>query len=238
MATEVLSGLGSTVSATAKFLNIGLIAIPCFLFILYIFLVWRKRNRLRIPAVEVRNLGKGKFSLKFFKAGVFGHLVYLKMLFWKGDRTIRLSDTTVIQGMQDDFFQEVNGKRGIVFYRDPKNNHIGIPLSKAEFENTELLMQLAPVNVKNTILDNLRAARRETQPHNSQTIQMIGIAVICLVIMVSVIFVTNYGGKVLADGQKYMLDSQNAAAATCKNIAVAACSEAIRESRGGTSTAP
>lgn len=255
---DIQSGLNQTLTTAGQFLNIGLIAIPCILIVFYLFLVWRKRNRLKIPACEVRTLGSilkeedyenlkngsafsdilkdkeiddilSKFSLKFFKAGIFGRDIYMKMLFWKGDRTYRLSDTSVIYGMSDSYWQEVNGKRGIVFIRDPKNSHICIPIKGLKLSGTEVFAAVAPAPVKTAITDYLRKARRETQPQNSQTLQMIGLVAICITIIVGIVFMTNYGGKITSEGQKYVLDAQGGAtaqcAAICKEAATAVCGQ-------------
>src|SRR5690606_9763924 len=108
------------------------------------FLVIRKKKKLIYDCVEIVDLGRGKTGFNFIKAGWFGKKKYLRKLYDTGEEQLETEDGEVILNFSTEDFQEVNGKRGVVVYRDPINQNMLAPISNSEIKNKELLAAIAP----------------------------------------------------------------------------------------------
>jgi len=80
------------------------------------------------------------------KAGYFGKKSYLKGLWWSGEEVLKTSCNDTVAYFSTEDFQEVNGERGIICYRDPIRRNILFPISKLQMENKELIAAVAPAD--------------------------------------------------------------------------------------------
>ncbi|MEA3421327.1 MAG: hypothetical protein U9Q97_06590, partial [Acidobacteriota bacterium] len=139
----------------------------------------------------------GKFLLNTLKAGYFGKNVKLKGLWWTGEEVLRTGTGEIIANFSTEDYQEINGKRGIICVRDPNNQDVLVPISKAEIKNKELLLEIASRSYREAAIDIYKQATQETKDWKDKFIQFSGWALVVLFSLISIIVIT----KMVQHGQ-------------------------------------
>ena len=83
------------------------------------FLAIRKRRKLIYQCLELVDYGNGKHGFNMIKCGWFGKKKMLGGLWDRGEEQMETQDKDVIYEFSTEDFQEINGKRGIICFRDP-----------------------------------------------------------------------------------------------------------------------
>lgn len=184
--------------------------------IFYGFLLLRKRKKLVYSVVEIVDLGEGKMALNILgdkSAGWFGKTIKFNGLWDYGDpKVMRLKTGEIIEKFDERYFHEINGKRGIVVFRDP-SNRVLIPVNGLEQEykfeesgklhaaeslvvaNRHVLATLAPNDYSSTSVDIVRSAARETADKNQQILHTIIVISIIVLGLLAILFITHFAGQ-------------------------------------------
>jgi len=202
---------------------IWLVIIFVILICTFGFLKIRKRRKLVYPCLEVVDLGYGKSSFNVFKCGWFGKKKKFRGLWDTGEEQLESQDGDIIHDFSSEDFQEINGKRGVICFRDPINQGVLVPISKISVTNAEILAEIAPANFRDVALDIIKDADKETADYTEKLVQWIIFGTIIIFAMVSIIVITQMVKQGQAEASKLILQAGetclNAARDVCNSIA-------------------
>lgn len=155
---------------------------------IWLMLVIRKKKKMRYPAMEIVDLGNGKTSLNVLRCGWIGRKIYLKGLWWSGREVMRTNTMEEILEFSEEDYQEVNGKRGVVFYRDPIGRTL-VPIARLKVTNKELVADIPPAEFVDASINIVRDAERETTDWKEKIVMVALIGGIVIFALVSIIFI-------------------------------------------------
>jgi len=164
-------------------------------FLIFLILIIRRKRRLNIAGIEVVDLGKGKTALNSVKCGWFGEKIYAKGLWWSGRSVMRNADMNIIQEFSTTDYQEVNGRRGIVYYRDPLNRNILAPINNIGFKNKEFVAEIAPASLRDAAVVLFNDAVKETGTLTDKILQFLGWALVVIFSLVTIIIIVQYANN-------------------------------------------
>jgi len=204
---------------------------PLFWFLLIVgfvvgvilILVIRKRRRLIYKTVEMVDIGKGKIAFNNIKSGWFGKTIYLKGLWWSGEEVLRTGTGEIIEDFSTEDFQEIDGKRGVVCFRDPINQNILVPISRGKFNNKELVADIAPASYRDAAIDIYNQAVKETTDWKDKVIQFIAWALVIIFSLIAIIVIVQYVKSAQDKAAELLLQAGTKGAEACSNI----CKEAV-----------
>lgn len=199
-----------------------------FVIVVFGFLYLRKRKRLIYPAAEIVNLGSGKTNLNFLGkkgAGWFGEKTY----FWSiglldyGTKVMKLSDGSVIHNFSEEDFQEVNGIRAVVFYRNPENRLL-FPLSELSVEGKELTAKIAPDDYVGTSAKILNEAEEEMKKSWEKAMPYILTAAAIIFALIALIVIA----QLMKNTNETAASMFKEGGQACMDFAKTACTELIK----------
>lgn len=184
----------------------------------------RRRRKLQYPAAEVVDLGAGKFSINFLGnhgAGWFGKKRMLFGLWDTGpNEVMRIKDMSIVEQFSEVDYQEVNGRRGVVFYRHPQTKNL-LPISKFDISNKELLNTLAPIEFLETANDVIKANENETKDQWEKWGPILAIGVIVVFAVIALIVISQTFKHSVTEAKDLVLAAGN----TCLEGAKQVCSQ-------------
>jgi len=167
---------------------IAVFVLGSLLFILYI----RKRRRLIFPTIEIVDLGNGKTGLNNLKSGWFGRKTYLRGLIDRGERVLKTNYGDEILDFSTEDYQEVNGKRGVICYRDPLNQKILVPINNLKhIKNKDLLAEIPPSSYIDTVIDLVKDSEKETRDTNLVIAQYVIFGLVIIFALIGLIVIAN-----------------------------------------------
>lgn len=225
------TGIGSIFSS--PLLNPLVWVVVILVLVVFVFTVikLRKRRKLAYPAAEIVDLGSGKTSINFIGsrgAGWFGKNRIFFGLWDKGDEVMRIKDMTIVEQFSETDFQEVNGRRGVVFYRHPVNKNL-LPISKMEVVNAELLNTLAPIEFMETAVDIIKANEIETRDKWEKWAPVLVLAGVIIFAVISLIIVSQVFKHSITEASDLVLS----AGKTCLESAKSVCTQIGLPAGGG-----
>jgi len=226
------------------FKQVPIIAATCVIAIIVVvfgYLWLRRRRKLMYPCAEIVDLGKDKVSFNFLgkrSCGWFGkeRVKWLLNLFDYGQQVMKTKNGEIIEEFSEEDFQEVNGERGVVFYRHPQQK-ILFPLQKFAIKDKNLAMELAPADYTNTAVDIYRQAKKETETGWDKLMPMIMIGLIIIGGLITFMVLSNTVSHVSDNALKAEQDGLKA----CMENSRAVCGEVWNAATGkpvGPATAP
>jgi len=207
--------------------------------ILYI----RRRRRFLYPVIEIVDIGSGKTNLNSdLKAGYIGKRIYLGGLWWTGEQVLRTNLNDIIEYFSTEDFQEVNGQRGVVCFRDPIRRNILFPISRLELKNKELIASVAPADYTDVAVSIVEDASREVSDWKDKLIQFGSWALVIIFSLIAIIVITQMVKNGQEKSAELLLNAGKEGAQACRSVCTEALSVVL--SKGGTvagtiiSTAP
>lgn len=192
----------------------------------------RKKRKLLYPCLEVVSLGEtGKAGYNLMKCGWYGKKSRIFKLWDYGEEVLKTKDGEEIYDFSTEDFQEVNGKRGVVCFRDPLNQNILVPLSKCGVKGKEMLAEIAPVELRGVALDIIKDADVETTDRLEKIIQWIIFGTVIIFALVSIIVIVQMVKQGQREASKLIVD----AGEVCLKNAKEVCSQIAK---GASSSAP
>jgi len=180
-------------------------------------LYMRKKKRLQFQCVEIVDLNT-RAGFNFMKAGYFGKKKYLNGLWWTGEEVLTTATGEIIHNFSTEDFQEVNGERGVVCYRDPLKQNVLVPISNLEIKNKHLIATIAPADYTDVAVDIIRDASAETSDWRDKMIQFGSWALVVIFSLIAIIVIT----QMIKNGQKEASDlivlAGDKGAQVCKEI--------------------
>lgn len=226
-----LSGAGGFLLKMVVNPLLWLILIVAIIGITLLFLKIRKKRKLVFPTIEIVDMGNGKTGLNLLKSGWFGEQSYLFGLWDRGREIMKTEDGDIVEDFSTEDFQEVNGDRGIVIYRDPNNRGIVVPINNLNVKNKHLVAEIAPASFRDVAVDIVKEAEEETRDWKQQLIAWAVIGGVVIFALVSIIVIV----QMVKNGQDKAASLIVDAGKTCLENAKSICSE-INTAR--TSAAP
>lgn len=228
----------------------------------YLFLLTLKRKKLVYAVMEIVDLGgetkegNGKININFLggkSAGYFGSKWKMGGLISYGQPTVmRLKSGEIVEKFNEQCFQEINGRRGIIVYRDPANR-VMIPVQGMDIEQTvakeekaegkvegdakvyptsgfrvtnrNVLATLSPQDYSNTSVDIINKRTQETSDKLSAIAQAITLGIIGIVLIIGIIFVINYAAKTTGNAQVIATETIKTCAESMKTV----CQEVVSQ---------
>lgn len=189
------------------------------------FLLIRKRRKLIYPSAEIIVLNNGKTSLNFLgnkSAGWFGKHWSLFKLWDSGPEVLRIKDGTIVEEFSEEDFLEVNGKRAVVFVRNPESKLL-FPINKLEISEDDraLMARVAPASYTEVSADILKAAEAEIKNTWEKILPIIMFGVVVIFALVSIIVIT----QMVKNGQQEASKLIVEAGKTCLENAKSVCSQ-------------
>lgn len=194
-----------------------------FIFGTLLFLYIRKRRRLIHKCIEVVDLGRNKVSFNNLKAGWFGKKSWLRGLIWWGEEVLKTDSGEIIHEFSTEDFQEIDGVRGVVCYRDPLNQNILVPLNKIKFVNKELVADIAPASYRDVAVDIFTEAVKETTEWKDKIIQFAGWALVIIFSLIAIIVIVQMVKNGQEKSAELLLQAGKDGAEACKQI----CANAV-----------
>jgi hypothetical protein len=186
---------------------------------LFLILYIRKRRSLKYVGIEKTEYG---FNTGV-KCGWFGINSYLNGLWTTGREVMKTLDGEIIEEFSEKFFVEVDGNRGILFYRDPLNRKL-FPLSGLKVENSEIVSKIPPAEYIDASLRIIQEADQETKDWKDKLLMWGAVAGIIIFALIAVILIT----QMVKNGQKEASDLILEAGKTCLENSRSICSEIIK----------
>jgi uncharacterized membrane protein len=194
-------------------------------------LLIRKKRKLIYECLELVDYSEGKFGFNLIKCGYFGKKKHLRGLWDTGEEQMETKDGEVIYYFSTEDFQEINGKRGVICFRDPINQNFLVPISKTKVigmdskgkkvSATELLAEIAPADFRDVAAQIVADADRETSDWKERIIQFIMWGLIIVFSLVSIIVIAQMVKNGQAEASKLIAD----AGKNCLEAAKSVCSE-------------
>jgi len=212
---------------------------PLLWLIIFIFMIvavitilyLRKKRRLLYGVAEVVDLGRGHGAINTdLKAGYFGKKLYLRGLWWSGEELVRTNLGDIIEDFSTEDFQEVNGERGIVCFRDPLRRNVLVPISKFEIKGKELVANIAPSDFTDTAIDIVKDAVNETSDWKDKLLQFGAWALVVVFSLVAIIVIVQMVKNGQDKSAELILNAGKEGALACKDI----CVQAINIAKSGT----
>lgn len=186
------------------------------------FILWiRKKRKLEFQTIEMMDIGDGKFAFNTIKSGWFGKKTFFFNLVDWGEKILKTQDNLEIKDFSTEDYHEVNGKRGVVCYRDPYRQNMIVPINRLQVKNKELVAQIAPADYTNTSVDIIKEATKETKDWKEQLFMWLAIGGIVIFALVSIIIIT----QMVKNGQKDAADLIVKAGAVCGDNCRTICSQ-------------
>lgn len=189
---------------------------------IYIILIVRKKRRMNYPAIEIVDLGDGKTNFNNLKCGWIGEKIYLNGLWWSGREVMRTNSMEIINQFSEQDFQEIDGKRGIIFYRNPLQKTL-LPINRLKIQNKELVATIPPAEFVNASVDIIKSASKEMTDKTEKIIQFVSWALVVIFSLVAIIVII----QMVKNGQKEANDLILEAGKTCLENAKEVCSAVI-----------
>ena len=189
------------------------------------FFYLRKKMKLVYPVIEIVNTGSGKTNINNLgkkSAGWFGKELFLFGLFDRGDRVMKTKFGEVIHEFSEEDFQEVNGSRGIIMYKDPSSGHF-FPINKLKVVNEDLIAAIAPADYVQTGIDAYNKGKLETQDRLQALMEKIILIFLGIVFLIAIIVIVQYAKNTQAEAAKVLFD----AGKTCMENARQVCTEIV-----------
>ena len=198
-------------------------------------ILWfRRKRRFLYPVAEIVDLGRGHGAINCdLKAGYFGKKSYFGGLWWSGEEVVKTNLGDTIEDFSTEDFQEVNGERGIVCYRDPLRRNVLVPINKFEIKNKELVANIAPSDYTDTAIDIVKDAVNETTDWKDKLIQFAGWALLVVFSLVAIIVIVQMVKNGQDKSAELLLQAGTEGAKACKDICSQAVSQALSASHGG-----
>lgn len=193
----------------------------------------RQRKKLVYPCAEIVDLGGSddnsisKTSINFLgakSAGWYGKKLRFFKLWDEGEKVMRTKDGEIIEEFSEMDFQEVNGQRGIIFYRDP-NRRLLFPISKMKVSNKQVILDIAPATFTDTAVEIINAATEETKDQWQQIYQIAMWAAVILFSFLAILMVT----RMISDAQDKADKTVLEAGKTCMENAKVVCESIVHE---------
>lgn len=193
-------------------------------------LIIRRRRKMLYQALELVDYGKGgKYGFNVVPCGWVGKKKALRGLWDGGEEQMETKDGDIIYEFSTEDFQEINGKRGVVCFRDPVNQNILVPISRVQVINKELLAEIAPAEYRDVALGIIEDADKETADWKEKLIQFVMWGLVVVFSLVSIIVVAQMVKNGQTEASKLILE----AGQTCLTNAREICSQI-----GAASSAP
>ena len=172
---------------------------PLFWLVIIIFFVLailgtlyiKKKRKLKYNVIEIVDRGNNDVEINTdLKAGWFGKRQYLKGLWCTGEEvlTTNLGDKILYFSSED--YKIVNGKKGIVCFRDPVRQDILVPISRTSIKNKELLAAIAPADYTDVAINIINDAVAETTDWKDKMIQLGSWALVVIFSLVAIIIIS------------------------------------------------
>lgn len=232
-----IGGIGSMLIGWLLNPLIWILIIFVFLAVTIGFLKIRKRRKLVYDCLELVDYGKskyddyGKFGFNLMKCGWYGKKKLMRGLWDYGEEQLETRDGDIIYEFSTEDFQEINGKRGVICFRDPVNQNILVPIDKCKIKNSHLLGEIAPADFRDVALKIIDDANKETTEWKDKLLQFASWGLVIIFSLVSIIVIT----QMIKQGQTEAANLITEAGNTCLSNAQTICSQIAAQA---SSTAP
>lgn len=181
----------------------------------------RKKRKLSFSTIEMLDFGEGKFGFNLIKSGWFGKKTFLFNLIDWGEKILKTQDNQEIKDFSTEDYQEVNGKRGVVCYRNPYRQDFLVPINRLSIKNKELVAQIAPADFTNAAVDIIKDATKETKDWKDQLLAWIAIGGVIIFALVAIIVITQMVKNGQSEASELIVKAGSICTDNCKTI----CSE-------------
>jgi hypothetical protein len=197
-----LGGLGGT--ALSMFMNWGIWIIVGIFIVMITFgsLYMRKKGKFIFPAIIFTEIGNGKVSITFSRAGWFRSQKILGGLFdYSGERRLEVKDGRMVQQGSSKDFHEIKFKAGLLLQQKSDDPRILVPISSAQLnsDSQRLLLQIAPADYRDACSKIISDTEQETKATWQQVAQILVFGLLAVVLFISIIMTIQYSRNTLAD---------------------------------------
>jgi len=200
--------------------------------VLYLYI--RKKRKLSLPSIEIIELKDGRIAYRNRKCGWFGKEQYFKGLYWRGELQLFNDGMEKIHEFSTEDYTEIDGKRGVVYYRAATDQDILVPISRTELKNKNLVLEIASAQYRDVAADIVRDANIETTDWKDRILQTVTWGLIIVFSMISVILVV----QMVKNGQVEAANLVKESGANCLAAAKSVCDSVINSVVAKASVAP
>lgn len=220
------SGVTSMITSWVINPFIWMVVLFIFVGVIFGFLVIRKKRKLIYQCLELVDYGDvdRKFGFNIIPAGWFGKKKFMKY-FDYGEERLETKTGEIIYDFSTEDFQEINGKRGIVCFRDPVNQNILVPISKIKVTNKELLAEIAPAEFRDVALGIIKDADRETKDFKEKIMQVVLWGLVIAFSLIAIIIISQLIKHSVTETKEMVLSAGETCMSAAKEICSQVCSQ-------------
>lgn len=167
-------------------------------------LVMRRKGKFIFPAVILTEMGNGKISIKYTRAGWFkSGKVLAGLIEVGGERRLETKDgRTVQQGSSEDF-HEINFKQGLVLKEKSDDPKILVPISRCELatNSRKMLLEIAPADYRDACSKIISDAEKESMSKWETIAQVMVFGFVGIILFISIILTIQYSKNTMSEAQ-------------------------------------
>lgn len=155
----------------------------------------RKKRKMNKLIGVLTYLGSGKIAIDIKKGGYFSRQRVLKGLIERGKEEEYITqDNEVIFGAVPSDYHMYNGERILLVTPNPDDPNQLLPISKIKLseDSRKLLLQIAPVEVREMAVDSYKKSVDEMKSFTDKVVQWLIIGGFLVVALVVILFITQY----------------------------------------------
>jgi hypothetical protein len=185
----IYSGLVDTAigwASSGMFWTLGVILIVGF--IGYFYLVMKRRGKMKYICLELVPFGNGKAGINRLKAGIFKtKSMFGGLIDYGNENVFKTEDNRRILNAKTSYLHDIMGKKGFICVRKQDDPKILVAIKKIQFDNLELMMQIAPADFRDVSANIVQDAIKETTGTWEKILPYIAIGLIVVLVIISLI---------------------------------------------------
>lgn len=169
---------------------------------------WKKQTKLKYNCLELIEFGNGKMGINKLKAGVFKKTSSLFGLWESGNEVFFKTNDgrRILDARTEDLF-DIYGKKGFICYRKADDPKILVPISKAEFKNKNLVLEIAPADYRDASSSIIEEAVKETNGFMEKYLPYIMLAGIVIFFVISMILASQFFNRTVDKASALLLEA-------------------------------
>lgn len=172
------------------------LALFIFLVVSFLFIKIRKKRKLKIPTIEVIDLGNGKvaFNTKL-KSGWFkSKRTFFGLYDYGGEDVCETSDGRLVLEASSEDYHDINRIRGLIVRRKSDDPRVLIPVSEFELDekSREALMTIAPADFRDASSKLVARTENEMVSKFEKYLPWISLMLIGIIMLIMIVVIVQY----------------------------------------------
>lgn len=215
-------GIGMTgivmkwVSSGIFWLIISVVLTVSVVILLYV----NKRTKLKYNCLEVVSYGNGKIGMNKLTAGMFKKKSTLFGLIDTGKEQFFKTNTgKIIQDASTNDLHDIFGKKGFIVRRKDDDPNVLVPVPNVFWNNEKFIFEIAPADFRDTSIDIINSATKETQGFMEKYLPYIMIGGIVIFFIISFILASQFFNRTVDKAGEILIKVSQNQGSTAPSVA-------------------